>query len=144
VRFFFDGSLPKRIAIATRILEGPRGASVTFKHEHPELRIDTPDQEWIALLAKERDWAVLSFDPDILRKPHERAAWQEAGLTGFFFDGRWGNVKLEEVAWRFFRRWPYIKATAGAVQEGATYIVPLEPTRRLMPFEALKRKPRTK
>ena len=140
MRFFFDASLPKRLAHATRILEGKTGVEVCFKPEHPKLRPNTADADWIAILAQEREWVVLSFDPEILRKAHERAAWDEAGLSGFFFDGRWGNVRLDELAWRFFRRWPDIKATARAVQAGTTYIVPSEPSKRLIPVEALRKR----
>jgi hypothetical protein len=99
VRFFFDRSCPKRLAKAVRALEPNHGGDeIVFKDER--FPIDTPDTEWIGKLATKKGWVVLSYDYEILRKPIERAAWDEAGLTGFFFDGGWGNLKIEEVTWR--------------------------------------------
>jgi hypothetical protein len=140
VKFFFDGSTPKRLAQATWILEGKTGVQVVYKHDHPRLRKDSPDIEWIKTLALEGAWVVLSFDPEILRKIHERAAWDEAGLSGFFFDGSWGNLKVDDVAGRFYRRWPDIKATAKAVKEGTTFIVPSVYGRGLIPLKETLRK----
>jgi hypothetical protein len=140
VRFFFDGCAPKRLAYATRVLEGRVGVEIVYKHDHPKLRRNTPDAEWIGILAAERGWVVVSFDPDILRKVHERAAWDQAGLSGFFFDGGWGNLKIDETAARFYRRWPDIKATASAVREGTTFIVPSDLRRKLIPLKDMLRK----
>jgi len=82
VKFFFDRSLSRRLVNAIRALEGPRsGVEVQFKDER--FAIDTDDTVWIAVLATEGNWIVVSLDPEILRKPVERAAWREAGLTGF-------------------------------------------------------------
>ena len=123
MRFFFDRSLSRRLVNAIRALEGRRsGIEVQFKDER--FLIDTDDTVWIAALAAEGDWIIVSLDPEILRKPVERAAWREAGLTGFFLDGSWGNLKLDEQAWRFFRWWPIIKLQASIVAPGATFIVP--------------------
>jgi hypothetical protein len=112
---------------ALRILEGDRSdVSIAFKDD--KFAINTPDAEWIRRLSLEKDWIVVTLDPEILRKPAERAAWREARLTGFFFDGSWGNLKLEEFTWRFFRWWPTIKIQAGIVASGATFIVPKDGT----------------
>jgi hypothetical protein len=134
VRFFFDGSFPKRLCLATRILEqGNRDAEIVFKHE--KFARDTADIDWIGgLTAEGNDWVIITMDPDILRKPHERAAWDEAHLTGFFLDGTWGNLKIAETSWRFLRWWPTIKSTASAMQPGSTFVVPSRHGRRLVPI----------
>ena len=106
-----------------RVLEpNHEGDEIFFKDD--KFAANTPDTEWISKLAIEKGWIVLSFDYEILRKPIERAAWDEAGLTGFFFDGGWGNLKIEEATWRFFRWWPVIKLQASIVAPGATFVVP--------------------
>ena len=131
MKFFFDASFPKRLCQATRILD-PQ-AEIVFKSDKSTSR-GVPDTVWIAKLAEEREWVVITLDYEILRKPHERAAWDEAGLTGFFFDGTWGNLKIDETAWRFFRWWPVIKTTAAAMQPGSTFVVPSRHGRRLVPL----------
>jgi PIN like domain len=136
VRFFFDASFSKRLCHATRILEqGNPEVQIVFKPEKFPAR-GVADTVWIGALAEERDWVVVTLDYDILRKPHERVAWDEAGLTGFFFDGTWGNLKIDDIAWRFFRWWPVIKATSGAMQPGSTFVVPSRHGRRLVPLKS--------
>jgi hypothetical protein len=134
VRFFFDGSFPKRLCLAIRILEkGNPDAEIVFKHD--KFPPATADVDWIAALAGSgRDWVIITMDPDILRKPHERAAWDEARLTGFFLDGTWGNLRIDETAWRFLRWWPIIKTTADTMQPGSTFVVPSRHGRRLVPI----------
>ncbi len=133
MKFFFDGSFPKRLCLAVRVLEhGNPGVEIVFKHDKFAPNVD--DTVWIGALATEGDWVVVTMDPEILRKPHERAAWDEAGLTGFFLDGTWGNLRIDETAWRFLRWWPIIKATAGAMQPGSTFVVPSRHGRRLVPI----------
>jgi hypothetical protein len=127
VRYFFDRSISVRIPKAIRVLEGQRSAiEVVYKDER--FPIDTADVDWIKVLASQRDWVIVNLDPEILRKPAERAAWREAQLTGFFLDGSWGNLKLDDFAWRFFRWWPVIKLQSTLVASGATFIVPTEGT----------------
>ena len=111
MKFFFDGSFPKRLCLAIRILEqGDPGVEIVFKHD--KFAPNVADVAWIGSLAGEGGWVVITMDPEILRKPHERAAWDEAGLTGFFLDGTWGNLRIDETAWRFLRWWPLIKGNS--------------------------------
>jgi hypothetical protein len=71
VKFFFDRSLSKRLVNAIRALEGVRsGIEVQFKDDR--FPPDTDDTVWIAALAAEGNWIVVSLDPEILRKPVER------------------------------------------------------------------------
>jgi hypothetical protein len=141
VRFFFDGSFSKRLCHATRILEhGNPGVEIVFKPDRFDRAV--ADTHWIRALAEEGDWVVITLDYEILRKPHERAAWDEAGLTGFFFDGTWGNLKIDEVAWRFFRWWPAIKTTAATMQPGSTFVVPSRFGRRVIPLATGRPRPK--
>ena len=60
-------------------------------------RRDTPDQEWLATLAEEGDWVIVSGDPRITRGKHERQAWLESGLTAFFLGKGLGGKELLEA-----------------------------------------------
>jgi PIN like domain len=62
VKFFFDGSFPKRLCLAIRVLEhGNPGIEIVFKHDKFAPNVD--DTVWIGALATEGDWVVVTMDP---------------------------------------------------------------------------------
>ncbi|MCH8183916.1 MAG: hypothetical protein IID55_12090 [Proteobacteria bacterium] len=68
----------------------------------------TPDTEWIGALGSEGSWIIISGDTQIQKKPHERKAWKDSGLTLFVFTKGWTEANFWEQAWRLFRWWPDI------------------------------------
>jgi PIN like domain len=120
LKFFFDNTMPLRVARATQALVEP-------EHEisHLRDRFDpkTPDPVWISELAEEGDWVVISGDVRITRNPDERKAWSEAGLVGFFLAKGWTALPLWEQAWRFFKSWPQIAKIAPSMRPPAGFIV---------------------
>lgn len=55
----------------------------------------TPDEEWLTKLGPSGEkWVILSGDVRIGKNAHERAAWQQSGLTVFFFQKAWMHLPL--------------------------------------------------
>ena len=99
MRFFFDSCISENLAKAFTILENKN----KIQHLHWLFPRDTPDTEWIAHLAREGDWVIVSGDMRITRNPEERHAWRESGLTAFFFSGK-GITE--------FRHWKQVEVLA--------------------------------
>src|SRR5262249_32638069 len=72
MNFFFDRCLTPRFARVLAACETTH--HVIAQDDNERFRIDTPDIEWIATLAEDdQEWALLTGDIAILRKPAERA-----------------------------------------------------------------------
>ena len=88
-------------------------------------RRDTPDQEWLATLAEEGDWVIVSGDPRITRGKHERQAWLESGLTAFFLGKGWAERSYWKQISELVRWWPQIVLKAGDAPQGSGFILPV-------------------
>jgi type IV secretory pathway TrbF-like protein len=132
VKFFFDNSLPPRFCTVIRVLAEGDDHVLTYLRER--FAEDTPDTVWIPELAAERDWIVISADARITKARHEREAWQQAGLIGFFLAKGWASLNLWDQAWRLVLWWPRIVDQAGRVRAPATFLVPVKGTK----FEQLR------
>jgi hypothetical protein len=132
VRYFFDNTLPPRIAKAIGALLDPPDVAV---HLTDEFSANAPDVEWLDRLGKQGDWIIISGDPRIVRSPHERKAWQTARLTTFFLKKGWTNVTFWQQAAQLVRWWPDIMNQAKRVAPGAAFLVPLNYSGR---FEQLR------
>lgn len=132
MRYFFDNTLPPRIAQAIGTLVDPPDIT---KHLQDLFSADAPDIEWLSKLGEEGDWIIISGDPRIVRSPHERKAWQSASLTTFFLKKGWTNVPFWQQAAQLVRWWPDIMSQAKRVSAGAAFLVPLNYSGR---FEQLR------
>jgi len=131
VNFFFDNTLAPRLARALDELVGPESRVV---HLTEDFSADTPDIAWIEKLAANGNWTIISGDLRISRNPHERRAWQSAGLTTFFLKG-WPQKSFWIQASRLVQWWPDIEQQARRVKAGAAFIVPFKYSGR---FEQLQ------
>jgi hypothetical protein len=121
LRFFFDN------CISPYLVKGLRGLAELQKFEFEHLRDrfapDTVDAKWLADLAKDGDWIVISADPRISRGAHERAAWREANLTTFFFASGWTERRYWAQASELVRWWPKIYERAREEKRGAAFLL---------------------
>lgn len=128
MKFFFDNDLPLRLARAMNTLCGPDGDSVTGLRD--KFSQDATDVVWVADLAKEGDWIIVSVDHGLFRKTVEGEALRKSGLTAFFLSKGWGNKRFWEFAYSLMRWWPEIVA-AGARYRGCLFEVPARLTGKL-------------
>jgi hypothetical protein len=90
MRFFFDRSMPIRIARMVAAYETEH----TIRHLDDDARFadSTPDMEWMRTIAADTPpWIVISADFGILRNKAERAVLPESGLTFFCFNKAWAK-----------------------------------------------------
>jgi hypothetical protein len=123
VRFFLDNCLPPRFAPALRILaEQQKFEIVHLSERFPR---DTADPEWIASLAHEGGWVIVSGDPRISKGRVEQAAWHESGMTAFFFGHGWASQRYWNQAADIVRWWPRLVLEAQQAVTGTGYLIPL-------------------
>lgn len=125
MRFFLDNNLPPSLAQALDSLSRPLGHQVL--HLAEKFTRATPDHEWIASLAHEGDWVLITQDR-LKKNDMEKRALRESNLTAFFLKKGWSDQKYWDKAWRLVRWWPLIIDQADRVQPGATFYVPLQLT----------------
>lgn len=83
------------------------------------------DVEWLTVLGAERDWLVLSGDVAITKRPLERKVWLDSGLTVFFLQSGWTNLRFWDQAWKLVKWWPTILDTGQSIERGAAFLVPV-------------------
>ena len=111
MRFFFDRSVPHRLARMVQVYEeGPNGHQIVHLDDDGRFLHNTPDVEWIKVLAgngKPR-WIIISGDGRILKNSVERAALREAALPFCCLASQWMNMPFHDQAWRFIKAWASI------------------------------------
>jgi hypothetical protein len=122
VRFFLDNNLSPKVARALGHLLAP---DHTARHLKDEFSASTPDVNWMAELAKQSGWVIISGDVMISRNPHEVKAWREAGHPIFFLKHGWTNIGLWESASKLFHRFPEILKLAEKAARGDGFLIPL-------------------
>lgn len=123
MRFFADHHISPPITRALNELSTRQSVVVTpLRDRFPT---DVKDEEWLRVLGEERDWVILSGDYAITKKPHERKAWLESGLTIFFLQRGWTNIDFWTQAWKLVKWWPTIIETAQSIETGQAWGVPV-------------------
>lgn len=120
MRFFFDANLSARLAKALDIFAQPDHAIVHLKDRFP---VDVADENWMADLASEPDWIIVSGDVRIRKNPHEVQAWRAAGHATFFLREGWTSYNLWVHAWKLMKCFPEIIATASKAKRGQFFFV---------------------
>ena len=121
MRFFFDNCISRRIVRGLCEFEAEQGH--TLEHLTTRFVASEKDPDWLPALAAEGDWVILSADRKMRRSPDERAAWQQANLTTYFFSPKfaestsWHQVE-EVVHW-----WACIKRHATSAPRGTAWSV---------------------
>jgi PIN like domain len=111
LKFLIDNNLSPYLAMALAALCEPE--SVLVRHLRDKFNSETPDIEWIGVLATEGDWAIVSQDR-LTRKSPERDALRRSGLTAFILARGWTDLREWDKAWHL-RWWPRIMASANLV-----------------------------
>jgi len=122
VKFFLDNNLSPKIARALHHLREPEHSA---HHLQEHFAANTPDTTWIAALAAEPDWIIISGDLRISRNAHEFRAWQEAGHPMFFLNPGWRNLVRWEFASKLFHRFPDIIKRAEKANRGDGFVIPV-------------------
>jgi predicted nuclease of predicted toxin-antitoxin system len=122
VRFFFDSALPPKLARSFDILIAPEHAAM---HLRDRFAADTPDENWMAVLASEHDWIVISGDPRTLRNPHRMAAWRQTELVMIFLRRRWMELGFWEQTQRLMKCFPRILEFAAGQPAAGAYSLSL-------------------
>lgn len=122
MRFFLDNNLAPKHAEALHALHRP-------EHEVRALRskfaASTSDDVWIAALAAERDWIVISGDMRIARNSQMRAAYAGSNLRMFFLERGWMKLTMYEQHARLTQRFPRIIELAQEAPDGCSYSISL-------------------
>lgn len=121
MRVFIDNCLAPRVAKALAQLED------RFEVEHLKQIFPsaTDDVEWIRVLARDRDWIVVTADL-MYRVRQEREAIQQAGHVVFFLSKGWANLPLWEQASKLFHWWPRLMDEALKAKRGDCFLVPVK------------------
>ena len=122
MRFFFDNCVSIKFVEALAILAQIQEYEIV--HLTSKFAADTKDEEWIRSLAKDGDWVIISGDPRISRGQAQRKAWQESGLTTFFFADGWASKGFWKQAESLVHWWPQIVLKARETTAGTGYLMP--------------------
>lgn len=128
MRFFFDNCLSPHLAKALECMSYETRFGFEITHLRTKFAPNAKDQDWIAALAEEGDWVIVSADTRILTTPHLRAVWKGSGLTAFFFAPWWLGLDRWQQASKLMELWPEMVTTATNISPGNG-------------FEVAKRKP---
>jgi len=120
VRFFFDNNPSAEVAKSLHILVEPDHQVVHLKDR---FAANTIDETWMAALAKEQDWIIISGDLQIRKSPHEVQAWRAAGHTTFFLKAGSINLPFWMQAWKFVKCFPEIIVAADRAKKGSFFSV---------------------
>jgi predicted nuclease of predicted toxin-antitoxin system len=81
VRFFFDNNLSTKLAKSLHVLVEPEHQVVHLKDR---FAANTPDETWMAALAGEPDWIIVSGDLRIRRTRTKFTLGKPRGTLRFF------------------------------------------------------------
>ena len=135
MRFFVDNNIAPAIARALHALADYDDHEVY--HLKDKFDRATNDEVWLTTLAQEGGWVILSGDHRITKRPHERQAWLESGLTAFFLAKRWMTTGFHQQAWMLVRWWPEIFAQAARVESGTGFLIPFAAKGRFKVIQTL-------
>ncbi|AGI26492.1 hypothetical protein H681_23125 [Pseudomonas sp. ATCC 13867] len=120
MNFLIDNNLPPALARALNELCKADGhAVVPLRDKFP---MSTPDVHWIAALAAEGGWAVISQDK-FTKGDVERRAFRESGIPIFCLAKQWGQEDYWKKAHNLVRWWPAILKQSSLISGGAAFKV---------------------
>ena len=102
--FFFDNNFSKKLTAALAALCPEHH----LEHLQARFRADSPDTDWIAKLASEGSWVVVSGDHDLLAVPHVVKVIRENKLVAVVMKKGFTNLELYECASKIVKAWPRI------------------------------------
>ena len=108
MKVMVDNDLPPNLARALHLIFEADGDQVIALRDKFK-RENVKDIDWIEVLGKEGDWAVLSADMRIAKQRPSRDAFVSAGLVGLFFPSSLQKATLAKQAARVLTLWPDIR-----------------------------------
>ena len=121
MKFFIDNNLSPTFAKILSELTSREYTNDKVIHLCEKVPRNVSDIEWIDTLTSEGGWIVISGDQEILRNKHERKAWKDSRLTGFFVSKTWMSLTFWDQAWRIVKWFPHIRRQSAMVRPGATF-----------------------
>jgi hypothetical protein len=128
VNFFFDRNFPLPLAKMIAIYAAHYGEHGVEHHDHSVhgFQPDTPDVEWIRVLADQDPRpVVISGDLGILKRAAELEALREAELSFFVLAGRFLQRSPHEATVQFLRVWPRMVEEAAKARRPQIWEVPV-------------------
>ena len=119
MKFFFDNNLSRHLAHAMGELSKTAGDVQAVIHLRDRFEGDAPDVEWIAALAADGPWCIVSIDRFTKNHDAEREALRRAGHTVFVLDRQWSRQTFWLQAERLVRWWPQVLASSRLIAGGA-------------------------
>lgn len=120
MKFFFDNNLAAKIAKGLNGFVSPEHQVIHLKDQ---FAANTDDAVWMAQLAQQEDWVIITADIRIGKNPHEIAAWKQAGHTIFFLKPGWLKMNFWDQAQKFVKCFPEIIQVANRAKRGDSFIV---------------------
>jgi hypothetical protein len=120
VRFFLDNNLAPKLA---------KGFNQFVAGEHDVIHLrerfdaSKKDAEWMAELAGEYHWVIISGDNEIGRNPVEIDAWKKSGHTIFFLKRGWTNIPFWQQVQKLAKCFPDIIEHAKRAKSGDAFFV---------------------
>jgi hypothetical protein len=129
VKLLFDNNVSPRVARAiNELLVGEGGESAALRDK---FSASTPDVEWIAALAAEGGWSVVSGDHRITKNHAERAAWMQTSLVGFFLEPALLKLNPIHQTARLLMWLPVLERQLTLIKGPALFALPLRSTSKL-------------
>lgn len=120
MKFLIDNNLPPALARALNELCKADGHLVVPLRD--QFTAAASDADWIATLAAEGNWAVISQDK-FTKGDIERRAFRESGLPVFCLAKQWAHEEYWKKAHNLFRWWPAILKQSSLISGGAAFKV---------------------
>jgi hypothetical protein len=92
------------------------------------------DENWVRRFARAKGTVVVTGDVRIRSDLHEQAAFFQAGMIVFFFDGQWSGFSLHNKAAMLMTWWPEIIKKAKESKQGDFWEMPSNWTTKEMRF----------
>ncbi|MDB5541864.1 MAG: hypothetical protein JWQ89_3591 [Devosia sp.] len=129
MKLLIDNNLSPKVARAIHQLivgDGDLAVPLRDKFDH-----SISDLDWIAALATEGGWSVVSGDHRITKNRIERAAWLQTNLIGFFLEPSLARLDpLNQTARLIF--WiPILRRQLSLIRGPALFALPLKATSKL-------------
>ena len=122
MNFLFDNNLSPLLAEAIAALSRSDGRVKEVAHLRSRFAPNTPDEAWLAQLASEGRWCVVSID-QFRKTVAERELTRRHGLSVFVLDKQWADKQFWDKSARLVAWWPTILDVAAATTKSA-YRVP--------------------
>lgn len=129
MRLLFDNNLSPKVARAIHQLIVSDGDAAVPLRDKFDPSIE--DVDWIAALAEEGGWSVVSGDHRITKNRVERAAWLQTDLVGFFLEPSLARLDPINQAARLIFWIPVLRRQLSLIQGPALFALPMKATSKL-------------